>query len=149
MCRILVISTIELNFEVFTVVVLKSIIFWVMAPCSPLSSNRRFGGTYRHLFARWFAEPISSTLKMEAISSSETSVETQRTARRHIPEDDTLQILDDCHFATCNCLVHAQTYNHIYICIFTSTFYNLQKTEFHTLTTVSSEFYLGLTYHLL
>jgi hypothetical protein len=27
---------------------------------------------------------------MEAICSSETSVETQRTIRRHIPEDDTL-----------------------------------------------------------
>jgi hypothetical protein len=33
---------------------------------------------------------ISSTLKMEAICSSETSVETQRTTRRHIPEDDIL-----------------------------------------------------------
>jgi hypothetical protein len=33
------------------------------------------------------AELISSTLKMEAISSSETSVETQRAERRHIPED--------------------------------------------------------------
>jgi hypothetical protein len=44
-----------------------------------------------HLLARWFAEPISSTLKMEAISSSETSVEFQRTTRRHIPEDATLQ----------------------------------------------------------
>jgi hypothetical protein len=39
--------------------------------------------------ATWFAEPISSTLKMEAICSSETSVETQRTTRRHVPEDDT------------------------------------------------------------
>jgi hypothetical protein len=28
---------------------------------------------------------------MEAVSSSETSVETQRTTRRHISEDDTLQ----------------------------------------------------------
>jgi hypothetical protein len=37
-----------------------------------------------------FAELISSTLKMEAICSSETSVETQRTTRRQIPEDDTL-----------------------------------------------------------
>jgi hypothetical protein len=37
--------------------------------------------------ACWFAEPISSTLKMEPISSSETSVETQRTTRRHIPEN--------------------------------------------------------------
>jgi hypothetical protein len=86
---------------------MKSIIFWDMTLYSPLSFNRRFGGTYRlhlqgrrnrfskpatcHLFARWFAERISSTLKMEAISSSETSVETQQTTRRHIPEDDTLQ----------------------------------------------------------
>jgi hypothetical protein len=37
-----------------------------------------------------FAELISSTLKMEAICSSETSVETRRTTLRHIPEDDTL-----------------------------------------------------------
>jgi hypothetical protein len=33
---------------------------------------------------------FSSTLKMEAICSSETSVATQRTTRPHIPEDDTL-----------------------------------------------------------
>jgi hypothetical protein len=37
------------------------------------------------------AEIISSTLKMEAIFSSETSVATQQTTRRHIPDDDTLQ----------------------------------------------------------
>jgi hypothetical protein len=43
-----------------------------------------------HLLARWFAEPISSTLKMEAICSSETSDETQRTTRRHIADDDAL-----------------------------------------------------------
>jgi hypothetical protein len=36
------------------------------------------------------AEIISSTLKMEAICSSETSVATQQTTRRHIPEDDNL-----------------------------------------------------------
>jgi hypothetical protein len=36
------------------------------------------------------AEIISSTLKMEAICSSETSVATQEATRRHIPEDDTL-----------------------------------------------------------
>jgi hypothetical protein len=36
------------------------------------------------------AEIISSTLKMEAICSSETSVATQQTTRHHIPEDDTL-----------------------------------------------------------
>jgi hypothetical protein len=33
---------------------------------------------------------FSSTLKMEALCSSETSVATQVTTRRHIPEDDTL-----------------------------------------------------------
>jgi hypothetical protein len=44
-----------------------------------------------HLLACWFlAKLISSTLKMEAIYSSETSVDTQRTPRRNIPEDDTL-----------------------------------------------------------
>jgi hypothetical protein len=44
-----------------------------------------------HLFACWFlAELIFSTLKMEAICLSETSVETQRTTRRHVPEENTL-----------------------------------------------------------
>jgi hypothetical protein len=37
-----------------------------------------------------FAELISSTLKMEAVCSSETLVETQQTMGRHIPEDETL-----------------------------------------------------------
>jgi hypothetical protein len=72
-----------LGFEVFTAVILKSIIFWDMTPCNPLSFK-----TYVCLLV--FAELISSTLKMEAICSSETSIETQRTTRRHIPEDDTL-----------------------------------------------------------
>jgi hypothetical protein len=35
------------GFEVFTAVVMKSIFFWDMTPCSPLSFNRRFGGIYR------------------------------------------------------------------------------------------------------
>jgi hypothetical protein len=89
---------------------MKSIIFWDMTPCSPLKVNRRFGGTYLfHLQGRKnrlskkpaskqvafclladFAEPISSTLKMEATCFSETSVETQRITWRHIPEDDIL-----------------------------------------------------------
>jgi hypothetical protein len=58
------------GFEVFTAVVMKSIIFWDIMPCSP--------------FAELFFD-----LKMEAIRSSETSGATQRTTRRHIPEDDT------------------------------------------------------------
>jgi hypothetical protein len=35
------------GFEVLTAVVMKNIIFWDITPCSPLSVNRRFGGTYR------------------------------------------------------------------------------------------------------
>jgi hypothetical protein len=43
------------------------------------------------MFSRWFlAQLILSTLKMETICSSETSVVTQRTTRRYIPEDGTL-----------------------------------------------------------
>jgi hypothetical protein len=78
---------------------LKSIVFWDMTPCSQLSVNRCFGGTYRlYLQGRrnqqaswWFlAELISSTQKMEAICSSGTSVETQRATPRPTPENDTL-----------------------------------------------------------
>jgi hypothetical protein len=107
----------DVGFEVFTAVVMKSIIFWVVTPCSLLRCNRRSGGTYRlhlqgrrkfqqvpaskqvaslvqgacHLLTGWFLLKFSSTLKMEAICSSETSVTSQQTTRRHIPEDDNLQ----------------------------------------------------------
>jgi hypothetical protein len=41
------------GFEVLTAVVMKNTIFWDMTLCSPLSVNRRFGGTYRlHLQGR-------------------------------------------------------------------------------------------------
>jgi hypothetical protein len=72
------------GFEVFTAVVMKSIIFWDMTPCS-LSFNRRFGGTYRlHLQGQRyrFSKPASMQVKMEATCSSETSVESQRTTWR-------------------------------------------------------------------
>jgi hypothetical protein len=60
---------------------MKSIIIWDMTPCSPLPlATCLLVGLL----------DFSSTLKMEAICSSETSVDTQRTTRRHIPEDDTL-----------------------------------------------------------
>jgi hypothetical protein len=71
---------------------MKSINLWDITPCSPLSINRRFGGAPPcHLLAcRFLAEIIPSTLKMEAICSSETSVDTKRTTWRYIPEVDTL-----------------------------------------------------------
>jgi hypothetical protein len=41
------------GFEVLTVVVMKSTIFWDTMPCSALKINGRFGGTYRlHLQGR-------------------------------------------------------------------------------------------------
>jgi hypothetical protein len=44
-----------------------------------------------HLLSRWFlAQLILRTLKMDAICSSETSVDFHRTTRRYIPEDSTL-----------------------------------------------------------
>jgi hypothetical protein len=58
----------HVGFDVFTAVVMKSIVFWDITPCSPLSVNRRFGGTYSLLLPCWFLfELISSTLKMEAM----------------------------------------------------------------------------------
>jgi hypothetical protein len=51
-----------------------------------------------YLLARLFlAQLIFSTLKMEAIYSSETSVDTQRTTWRYIPEDGTLQVVHGFH----------------------------------------------------
>jgi hypothetical protein len=48
-------------------------------------------GSACHLLACWFlAELTYSTLKMEAMCPSETSVDTQRTTRRYIPEDRTI-----------------------------------------------------------
>jgi hypothetical protein len=41
------------GFEIFAEVVMKSVIFWDMTPCSLLSCNRRFGGRYHlHLQGR-------------------------------------------------------------------------------------------------
>jgi hypothetical protein len=48
-------------------------------------------GSACHLLSRWsLAQLIFSTLKMEAIGSSETWVDFQQTTRRYIPEDGTL-----------------------------------------------------------
>jgi hypothetical protein len=97
---------------------MSSTIFWDITQCSPLSVNRRFGGTNRlHLQGRknklskkpaW--KQVASILKMEATFSSETSVDTLRTTRRYIPEDGTLhnhrcENLKSLFYVTCGCLV--------------------------------------------
>jgi hypothetical protein len=68
-------------------VVLKSIIFWDMTLCIPPATCLLVG-----------LLDFSSTLKMEALCSSETSVATQRTTRRHIPEDNTLRTYHCCRY---------------------------------------------------
>jgi hypothetical protein len=79
---------------------MKNAVFWDVGPCRSCL-NRRFGGTYRlHLQSRKIRRAAHvgssladfSTLKMEAIHSSETSVQT-RSTRRHIPEDGNLHTI--------------------------------------------------------
>jgi hypothetical protein len=65
-------------------------------------------------------ELTSSTLKMEAICSSETSVETQRTTRRHIPEDDTLHIPDGYQYHTMTKPVVTYSQSVLFLCSETS-----------------------------
>jgi hypothetical protein len=80
------------RFEVLTAMVMKRTVFWDKTPYSPFSVNRRFGGGGKHLLSRWYlSQLIFSTLKMTAICSSETSVDTERTTRGYTPEDGTLQ----------------------------------------------------------
>jgi hypothetical protein len=79
--------------QVLTVLVMNGFIFLDITPSSPLKVNRRFGGTYC-LHPQGFTlvsySAYSSTLKMEATCSSETSVDFQLTTRRYIPEDRAL-----------------------------------------------------------
>jgi hypothetical protein len=80
---------------------LKNIIFRDITPVSPLKFNWRFRGTYcLHLHGRirlcfppaftLVSCSVYSTLKMEVLYSSETSVEFKRTTQRYISEDNTL-----------------------------------------------------------
>jgi hypothetical protein len=70
-------------------VVMKSIIFWDITACSPLSVNRLGLPPALTLVS---SSAYSSTFNMEQICPSETSVDVQRTTRCCIPEDSTLQV---------------------------------------------------------
>jgi hypothetical protein len=91
-------STLMYYLILWTYVLLKSIIFWDITPCSPLSVNRCFRGTYRLHLQGWrnkFSKKPASkqaTLKMEAICSSKTLVDTQRTRQHYIPEPQILHM---------------------------------------------------------
>jgi hypothetical protein len=83
-----------------TACILKNAVFWDVAPCR-YCLNLRFGETYRLHFQGLKISELQtpahagssladfSTLKMEAVRSSETSVHTRCTLR-HIPEDGIL-----------------------------------------------------------
>jgi hypothetical protein len=106
---------------------MTSINFWDITPYSPLSVNRRFPRAYRlhlqELFACWFlAEIISLTLKMEAICSSETSVDTRQTTRRYIRI--VVKVLHFTSFATIR-YNNEQFYHAFFICSLTSFNYRM------------------------
>jgi hypothetical protein len=65
-------------------VVMKSFTFWDITPCSPLKV------CLTPAFTLVSFPAYSSTLKKEAMCSSETMVDFQWTTRRYIPEDKTL-----------------------------------------------------------
>jgi hypothetical protein len=78
------------RFGVFTAVTMKNAVFWDVALCRSCV-NRRFGGTWLQPPAHAGSSLANfSTMKMEAICSSETSVHT-RSTQRHISEDGILQ----------------------------------------------------------
>jgi hypothetical protein len=60
-----------------------------MPPSSPVSKNKQ---TLSPPFTLVYCSAYFFTLKMEAVCPSDTSVNTQRTTRRYIPQDGTLQV---------------------------------------------------------
>jgi hypothetical protein len=103
-----------------------------MTPSSPLSVIRRFGGTYRlHLQGRKISWPKTSKQAggehillaiCSLVGSFETSVETQRTTRRHTPKDDTL------HNHRCE---NIKSYNGKFV-LFLSLLHKIKFVEFAT-----------------
>jgi hypothetical protein len=96
--------------EVLKAMVTKSTIFWDITPCSPLSTDvsekhrlhfqgrkktsparNQQSSAFHLLLCSFLSRLTFPILKMEEICSAETPVDTQRTTRRYIPEDGTLQ----------------------------------------------------------
>jgi hypothetical protein len=73
--------------------VMKSALFWSITPCSPLKVNRRLPPAFTLVYCTAY-----STVKMEGICCSETSVNFQRTTWHYIPEDSTPDNLYFGHF---------------------------------------------------
>jgi hypothetical protein len=81
---------------------MKSSVFWDIMPCSPVSqptfrrnislppSGSKSKSRCCAFFRRVSCLAYSSTLKMEAMFSSETLVDFHRTERRHVSENSTI-----------------------------------------------------------
>jgi hypothetical protein len=74
------------RFQVLTAVGVKSAVFWVVAPCSPIE--------FRPTFQRYLLPPSSGSLVplIEAASISETSVNFCQTTRCNEPEDSHIHL---------------------------------------------------------
>jgi hypothetical protein len=87
------------GFQILQALDVKSSVFCDITPCSLLKIIRRFGGIYLIDLQVLLATCLrllsclaySSTLKMEATCSSETSVDFLQKTRRYIPENRILQ----------------------------------------------------------
>jgi hypothetical protein len=74
-------SSVQIILTTMRMLIIKSINFWDIMPCSPMSVNRRFGGTYRlHLQGR----------KNKRQETSKQAGDTPWTTWRYIPEVDIL-----------------------------------------------------------
>jgi len=84
------------RFQVLTAASMKFRVFWDVAPCSHVEVDRRFRGAYclHH----------QGALMMEAVRTSETSVNFNLTTRRYIPEDSKLHTRRRENFKTHNFL---------------------------------------------
>jgi hypothetical protein len=79
------------GFDVRPPVVMKSCVFWDITPCSPLKVNRRFVGACR---ATYFHAGFLLSLFFDPGDGGDMclrNVGWQRTTRRYIPEDRTLE----------------------------------------------------------
>jgi hypothetical protein len=95
---------------------MKFRVFWDIAPCSDVEVDRRFRGAY-------CLNHQGDVLMMEAVRTSETSVNFNVTTRRYIPEDSELpqlkskninnflEIVSPCnHHTTVNCFYYYSCY---------------------------------------
>jgi hypothetical protein len=79
-----------IGFEVLAAVVTKSNILWDITPCSPLKINRRFRGTFCLISRLFLPRLILRPWRWRRYVPPKRWL-TERTTRRYIPEDSTLQ----------------------------------------------------------